>query len=230
MNRPWRTQAALVSALALCALAPLGAAAESWSPAGPWGGDVRSLAADSRYPQAVYLGTSSGLLYRSDDGGRQWRRCAPGFPARGMGLDDLAVDPGDPDIIYAGTWHLPWKTTDGGRTWKGIHAEMIDDSDVMTLTFDHRSPRIVYATACSGIYRSADAALRWSKLRGIPRSSRRTRAFAQHASRFDTFYVGTTEGLWTTDDGGLSWRRLTSRQLVVNALLVQPDGTVLVGS
>ncbi len=321
MNHLWRTPAALVPVLALCALAPFGAAAESWSPAGPWGGDVRSLAADSRNPRVVYLGTSSGLLYRSDDGGRQWRRCAPGFPARGMSLDDLAVDPegtlyvgywevhgagggvarsrdggatfelfegiagqpvkalsvapsdsgslvagtrdgvfrsrdggrswarispegdpelknvdsiaidpGDPDIIYAGTWHLPWKTTDGGHTWKGVHAGMIDDSDVMTLIIDRRSPRVVYATACSGIYRSADAALRWTKLRGIPGSSRRTRAFAQHPSRLDTFYAGTTEGVWTTDDGGVSWRLLTSRQLVVNAILVQPDGTLLVGS
>ncbi len=321
MSQPWRTAAALLPGLALCVLAPRLVAGASWSPAGPWGGDVRSLAADSRNPQIVYLGTSSGLLYRSDDGGRQWRRGTPGFPARGMSLDDLAVDaagtlyvgywevhgagggvarsrdggvtfellegiagqpvkalsvapsdpgslvvgtrdgvfrsrdagrtwarispegdgelknvdsiaidPGDPDIIYVGTWHLPWKTTDGGRTWKGVHTGMIDDSDVMTLTIDRRSPRIVYATACSGIYRSSDAALRWNKLRGIPGSSRRTRAFAQHPSRLDTFYAGTTEGLWTTDDGGASWRLLTSRQLVVNAILVRPDGTVLVGS
>src|SRR5260370_32366117 len=273
MSQPWRTAAALLPGLALCVLAPRPVAGASWSPAGPWGGDVRCLAADSRNPQIVYLGTSSGLLHRSAGGGRQWRRGTPGFAARGMSLDDLAVDaagtlyvgywevhgagggvarsrdggvtfellegiagqpvkalsvapsdpgslvvgtrdgvfrsrdagrtwarispegdgelknvdsiaidPGDPDIIYVGTWHLPWKTTDGGRTWKGVHTGMIDDSDVMTLTIDRRSPRIVYATACSGIYRSSDAALRWNKLRGIPGSSRRPRTLAPHPS------------------------------------------------
>jgi photosystem II stability/assembly factor-like uncharacterized protein len=321
MNHSRGRAAGLILSFALVLLSPGLSAAQSWSPAGPTGGDVRSLAADPRDPQVVYLGTANGTLYRSQDGGRRWRPTRPGFPSRGMSLDDLvvdpqgvlyvgfwevrgsgggvarstdggttfevlagiagqgvralaiassqpslivagtargvfrspdagqtwerispegdaeirnvdsiAIDPGEPDTIYAGTWHLPWKTTDGGRNWKSIHAGMIDDSDVMTLTFDRRSPRIVYASACSGIYRSADAAERWAKVRGIPGSSRRTRAFAQHASRFDTFYAGTTEGLWTTDEAGASWRLLTSRQLVVNAILVQADGTLLVGS
>ena len=320
MNLSRRRTAGLVL-LALMLLFPGRSTAQSWSPAGPTGGDVRSLAADPRHPEIVYLGTANGTLYRSEDGGRRWRPTRPGFPSRGMSLDDLvvdprgvlyagfwevrgsgggvarstdggttfevlqgiagqgvralaiapsrpsvivagtagglfrspdagrtwerispegdaeirnvdsiAIDPVEPDTIYTGTWHLPWKTTDGGRNWTSIHAGMIDDSDVMTLTFDRRSSRIVYATACSGIYRSADAAQRWAKVRGIPGSSRRTRAFAQHASRPDTFYAGTTEGLWTTDESGASWRLLTSRQLVVNAILVQADGTLLVGS
>ena len=45
---------------------------------------------------------------------------------------------------------------------------MIDDSDVMTMTVDRRDPAIVYATACSGIYRSGDGAARWMRIRGIP--------------------------------------------------------------
>ena len=318
-----RPPAAWLSGLILMGLvlAPQRGSAQSWSPTGPTGGDVRSLVADPRDPQVVYLGTANGMLYRSEDGGRRWRRPEPGFPARGMSLDDLAVDPqgnlyagywevhgpgggvarstdggatfsllegiagqgvralalapsdpsllvagtrdglvrskdagrtwsrispeadgeirnvdsvaidpGDPEILYAGTWHLPWKTTDGGKTWRPTHAGMIDDSDVMTLTLDRRSPRTVYATACSGIYRSVDGAERWTKVRGIPGSSRRTRAFAQHAVRPDTFYAGTTEGLWATDDSGASWRLLTEKQLVVNAVLALPDGTLLLGT
>src|SRR6266704_1792744 len=196
MNHPRRTPAALLPALALCALAPLGAAAESWSPAGPWGGDVRSLAGDSRDPRVVYVGywevhgagggvarsrdggatfellegiagqpvkalsvapSDSGSLvagtrdgvFRSRDGGRTWARISPEGDAELRNIDSIAIDPGDPDTIYAGTWHLPWKTTDGGHTWKGVHAGMIDDSEVMTLIIDRRSPRVVYATACS---------------------------------------------------------------------------------
>ena len=61
-------------------------------------------------------------------------------------------------IIYAGTFHLPWKTTDGGRTWRPIHDGMIDDSDVMSLLIDGPHPERLYASACSGIYRSDDGA------------------------------------------------------------------------
>jgi photosystem II stability/assembly factor-like uncharacterized protein len=297
------------------------AGAQSWVPVGPPGGDVRSLAAHPVVPEIVYLGTAGGVLYRSEESGRSWRRLEPGFPLHGMSLDDIvvapdgvvyvgywalrgggggvarsddggrtftvlpgisgeavkalalapsdpqtvvagtlggvfrsqnggrswrrisaedqpelrnvnsiAIDPGDPNTIYAGTWHLPWKTTDGGRTWRSIHTGIINDSDIMTLTFDRRSPRTLYATACSGIYRTKDAAGRWTKVRGIPNSSRRTRAFAQHRLDPDTFFAGTTEGLWATEDGGGSWALRTSRELVVNALLTQPDGALLVGS
>jgi photosystem II stability/assembly factor-like uncharacterized protein len=99
----------------------------------------------------------------------------------------------------------------------------------MTMTVDRRTPGTVYATACSGMYRSSDAAGRWTKIRGIPSSSRRTRAFAQDAERPERFVAGTTEGLWMSDDGTATWRLATDRELVVNALAVLPGGTILAG-
>src|SRR5262249_39781365 len=67
-------------------------AAEAWRAVGPPGGDVRSMAADPRDPRVLYLGTADGIVYRSEDGGLAWRRLSPGFPRRGMSLDDLEVD------------------------------------------------------------------------------------------------------------------------------------------
>lgn len=308
--------------VALQALFAHAETAPAWTPlGGPTGGDVRSLAADPRDPRRVFLGTSDGVLYRSSDAGRSWRRVQPGFPLPGMSLDDLAfdargrlwvgywevagggggvarsddgggtfrvlegiagrpvrglalaasnpavavvgtqvgvfrsdddgatwrrispeghadlknvgsvaLDPQDDEVVYAGTWHLPWKSGDAGRSWRPAHAGMIDDSDVMTLTVDRRSRQTVYATACSGIYRSADGAARWAKIRGIPGSSRRTRAFAQDPEQPATFYAGTTGGLWRSRDDLGSWSLLTPRELVVNALLVLPGGSVLAGT
>ena len=42
----------------------------------------------------------------------------------------LAFDPADPNVLYAGTWHLVWKTSNGGAAWAPAHDGMIDDSDV----------------------------------------------------------------------------------------------------
>jgi photosystem II stability/assembly factor-like uncharacterized protein len=310
----------LLVGLVLGAPRPSALGAEAWIPSGPPGGDVRSLAADPRDPRVLYLGTADGVLYRSADAGQSWQRLSPGFPKRGVSLDDLevdpdgvvyvaywevtgqgggvarsadggrtfkvlegiegegvrafaiapsdprvlvagtlsgvfrstdageswqpispaghpeirnldsvAIDPATPDVVYVGTWHLPWKTSDGGRTWSPIHEGMVNDSDVMTLNVDVRDRRLVYATACTGIYRSGDSGLRWSKIRGIPSSSRRTRAFAQDAARPGTFYAGTTEGLWVSEDETASWRLLTSSRLVINAVVVLPGGVVLLG-
>ena len=107
---------------------------------------------------------------------------------------------------------------------------MIDDSDVMTMTIDRRDPSRVFATACSGIYRSSDAAAKWTRIRGIPSSSRRTRSFAQSLDSPDTLYAGTTEGIWTSEDGGTTWRLLTRKDVIVNAVLALPGGMMLAGA
>ena len=190
---------------------------------------VKALALASTDPDTVIAGTLSGV-FRSEDGGRSWKRISVEGHTELRNVNSIAIDPEAPDTIYAGTWHLPWKTTDGGSTWRSIHSGMINDSDVMTLTLDRRSPRTVYATACSGIYRSTNAAGRWAKVQGIPSSSRRTRAFAQHRTDPETFFAGTTEGLWMTEDDGATWTLRTHKDLVVNALVSQPDGSLLVGT
>ncbi len=190
---------------------------------------VRALALAPTDPETVVAGTLAGV-FRSRNRGRSWKRISTEGHSELRNVNSIAVDPDTPETIYAGTWHLPWKTTDGGSTWRSIHAGMINDSDVMTLTFDRRDPRTIYATACSGIYRTRNAAGRWSKVQGIPSSSRRTRAFAQHRQDPETFFAGTTEGLWVTEDGGASWSLRTARELVVNALVALPDGSLLAGT
>ena len=69
-------------------------------------------------------------------------------------VESLAVDPANPDIVYAGTWHLPWKTTDGGKNWHNIKQGMIDDSDVFSIILDPEKPSTIFLSACSGIYKS----------------------------------------------------------------------------
>lgn len=190
---------------------------------------VKALALAPTDSDTVVAGTLSGV-FRSGNGGRSWRRISTEGHPELRNVNSIAIDPESPDTIYAGTWHLPWKTTDGGSTWRSIHSGMINDSDVMTLTLDRRSPETVYATACSGIYRSRNGAGRWAKVQGIPSSSRRTRAFAQHDEDPATFFAGTTEGLWITENDGATWTLRTAKDLVVNALLSQPDGSLLVGT
>jgi photosystem II stability/assembly factor-like uncharacterized protein len=193
------------------------------------GQSVRALSQAASNPDVLVAGTIGGV-FRSLDGGRGWHRITPEDHGELRNVESVAIDPVNPDVIYIGTWHLPWKTSDGGATWELIHTGMIDDSDVFTMTVDRWNARKVYATACSGIYRSADAAARWTRIRGIPASSRRTRSFAQSPDNQDVFYAGTTEGLWISEDATVTWRQVTPRSVVVNSVLVLPGGLLLLGS
>ena len=193
------------------------------------GQSVRALAQAASNPDVLVAGTIGGV-FRSVDFGKTWQRISPEDQAELKNVESVAVDPASPDVVYIGTWHLPWKTSDGGANWELIHTGMIDDSDVFTMTVDRWSSRKVYATACSGIYRSADGAGKWTRIRGIPASSRRTRSFAQSPDNQDVFYAGTTEGLWISEDDTATWHQATPKSVVVNSVLAQAGGLLLLGT
>lgn len=190
------------------------------------GESVRALALAPSDPQVIAAGTLGGA-FLSRDGGRSWKRITPRGHRDLHDVESLAFDPRDPRILYAGTRHLGWKTLDAGGDWAPIHRGMLDDSHVMTLTVDRRDPAAVYATACTGIYRSGNGAREWTKIEGIPESSRRTRAF--HLGDAGLLLAGTTEGLWISEDDGRTWRCATPRDVVVNAVLMV-EGTIVLGT
>ena len=91
--------------------------------------------------------------------GESWTAISPANDPELRPVVSLAFHPANPGIIYAGTTHLPWRTLDGGAHWESIHSGMIDDSDVFSIAVDAQSPATVFASACSGVYRSGDAAV-----------------------------------------------------------------------
>jgi photosystem II stability/assembly factor-like uncharacterized protein len=191
----------------------------TWRDSGLSGHAVRALAQAASDPAMLVAGALDGV-FLSRDSGETWRRITPAGDGELRNFDSLAIDPGDPRVIYAGTFHLPWKTVDGGAHWSAIHAGMMDDSDVLSLVTDRENPRRIFASACSGIYRSDDGGAAWEKLAGIPYSARRTPVIRQDAARPEIWYAGTTEGLWKTADGGAAWRRISPRSWVINSLVI----------
>ena len=190
-----------------------------WKLAGLGAEAVRALEHSESSPNIWVAGTRSGV-FRSIDNALTWQRITPADDREFQNVDSLAVAPGDPQIIYVGTYHLPWKTVDGGKTWSSIASGMIDDSDIMSLRIDGKNPRRIFSSSCSGIYRSEDGGASWTKLQGIPYASRRTQQIVQDPADPRTLYAATTEGLWKTSDSGENWQRVTPRDTVANALVI----------
>jgi photosystem II stability/assembly factor-like uncharacterized protein len=191
----------------------------TWQAGGLAGQPVRALAQAPSDPDVLVAGTLDGA-YRTRDAGRTWERISPAENEEIRNLDSVAIDPRNPDIVYVGTFHLPWKTTDGGRRWTPIHEGMIDDSDVMSILIDRNNPHRLYASACSGIYRSENSAAVWKKIQGIPFAARRTQVISQDPKRAAIVYAGTTEGLWKTTSAGASWQRMTPHDWVITAVAI----------
>jgi photosystem II stability/assembly factor-like uncharacterized protein len=186
---------------------------------------ILSLATRDTEPRLFAAGTDRGV-YLSEDGGSHWRLISPPGHPEMNGIVSLALDPRAPGTIYAGTTHLPWKTSDGGQTWTSIHDGMLDDSDVFSILVDSARPGRVYSSACSGIYSSQDDGALWSKAKGIPDDNRRTHVIAQDAAYPNLLYAGTTAGLWKSADAGLTWKKLHAT--TVNSFAIDPrDGRVM---
>ncbi|MBV8844401.1 MAG: hypothetical protein JO307_16460 [Bryobacterales bacterium] len=153
-------------------------------------------------------GTVDGV-YLSRDAGENWERAGSPDKPGPKPVVSLAFDQVDPKIIYAGTPHLPWKTTDNGASWDFIPQGMFDDSDVFSILIDGRRRQTLFASVCGGMYRSLDSGEQWKPLTKAKGASARTYHITQNPVKMNVLLAGTTFGLVRSDDNGASWRKLS---------------------
>ena len=98
--------------------------AVDWLPFGPEGGDARSFAVDPHDHAHLYLGTVTGWIYESHDGGGAWSRLAWVGKRDDLALDSIVVDSSNPKHMLVGAWVLGstdgglYDSNDGGVTWE----------------------------------------------------------------------------------------------------------------
>ena len=182
------------------------------------GKSIRSLTIAPSNPQVLIAGALDGV-YRSNDGGSKWTRISPDTIHN---VQSLAVDPTDANIIYAGTWRLAYKTIDGGASWQQLAKGMDEDSDVFSIAIDPKRPTTVYASACTGVYKSANGGQIFRKVEAIPVGSRRVRIIRQDPNYRSVIYAGSTTGLWKSVDSGVKWNRVSSANLIINDVMIDP--------
>ena len=109
--------------------------AGQWAVLGPDGGDVRSLSYDPSNPDHIFLGTNTGTIFFSNDGGHSWSRFAHLGSGDDYVLDHIAIDPQNSKHMYAAAWSVDdqqagdlFRSHDGGKNWQtlpGMHGKSI---------------------------------------------------------------------------------------------------------
>lgn len=145
---------------------------ESWRRVGRglWGESrVFGLTVHPTEPRTVFAGADDGI-YRSQDGGQNFERLTS--PMDAMQVWKIAVDPVDPDIIYAGTRPSAlFRSRDGGREWRKLTVELAEECPnvriprVTALAVDPSDHRIVWAgVEVDGVRRSTDGGDTWQMI------------------------------------------------------------------
>jgi len=180
-------------------------AGKTWAHLGLRDGEqIPALAIDPRDPNRLFaavLGHPYGPneergIFRSGDGGKSWERVL--YKDANTGGDDVALDPADPDTVYATLWESrlgPWedgnsyegthggifKSTDGGTTWVPLTKGLPDNLVQAHIAVSRSDPKRLYASIATakqggyasgaglGIYRSDDGGANWYKATDDPR-------------------------------------------------------------
>ncbi len=146
----------------------------SWTWLGPGniGGRARALAIHPNQPNTMWLGSVSGGIWKTTDGGASWQ-IQTDFLGN-MAISSLVMDPNDPNTIYAGTGEGQglggerrgagvFKTTDGGNTWAQLPSTATNDWQYVNRLAIADSQTLLAATD-TGIFRSTDAGTSWNQV------------------------------------------------------------------
>lgn len=160
-----------------------------WQALGPGnqGGRTRHLLIHPGDPRIMYAGAATGGVWKTTDGGVNWRPVSDSFPALGIG--GLTFEPGNPDTIYAGTgfWFNSlsstnvfgsaprgagiFRTRDAGETWEKLPGtDTVEFRYINEILVSRQDVSRIYAATWTGIFRSLDGGQSWSRVvnRGGP--------------------------------------------------------------
>jgi len=197
---------------------------------------IGAIAIDPTNPSIVYAGTGEdnncgdcfygGGVLKSTDGGSTWTVENPNGIFIGAAFASIAVDPNNPQRIYAGTSNGFYVSADGGTSWAHPTGTGDFTDPAYGLALDPTStPTTIYiATAGDGIQKSADGGVNFTAASiGLPAAANfgvTALGIGSGAAGHLTLYgavqlVGTTDSnggdlsMFTSTDGASSWSRLT---------------------
>jgi hypothetical protein len=193
---------------------------------------VYSLAVSPAFGRdGVSFAARTSGLYRSDDGGFQWRGLYSSLKL-GSSLTTLvvAVSPAfeSDRTVFAGVQGGVLCSTDGGETWR---PSLLPNPPplVTSLAVSPNFPddgTILAGTMEDGVFRSSDRGSRWAAWNfGLLDMNILSLAVSPDFARDETLFAGTESGIFRSTNGGRAWREVSfpSEAAPVLCLGLSPD-------
>lgn len=219
---------------------------------------ISNIVIDRDHPEVIYVAVQGALwnasedrgVYKSIDFGKTWERTL--FVDANTGCADLAVDPRNPQVLYAAMWEhrrqpdffssggkgsALYKTVDGGKTWNKIHDGLPSGLlGRMAIGIAPSKPDVMYLSVEAekkddkGMYKSTDAGLHWKKVNGdfntMVRPFYFSRIVVDPLNENKVFKCGFN--LICSEDGGNTFRLIGGVHSDVHDVWISPDQPTMV--
>lgn len=174
----------------------------------PLNSRIQALVVRPGEPRGVLAAGDTGLFI-SHDGGGSWARI--GAQGDLPTIWCLAVDPRDPDTLFAGTRPSGvYRSRDGGRSWKRLELDLATQCSIGTpfvtrLVVDPDDPRTIWAgVEIDGVFRSVDGGDTWTRaVSGLTDLDVHDMAIAP--GRPSRVYTSTNGEVFWSGDRGDTW-------------------------
>ncbi len=190
-------------------------------------------------PDVIYVGTATGGVWRSNNGGISWQPLFDEQPTSSIG--DVAVFQPNPNIVWVGTGEANprnssgvgrgiFKSIDGGKTWEKCGLEQTEK--ISRIVLHPQDADIAYAAALGttwgenpqrGVFKTTDGGRTWEKILYVddktgaadlvmdPKNPNKLIAALWQHRRWPWFFKsgGAGSGIYITTNAGKNWKRIT---------------------
>jgi photosystem II stability/assembly factor-like uncharacterized protein len=141
--------------------------------------------------------------------GMVWKYAGPGMGDAVMQI--VEISPGSPEVVYAGSANVVYKTVNSGETWNEMFSFGASGNVVNAIAISPENTQIVYVCTGNGLYRSGDGGLKWDRVfSGIGDKEGDVRSIAISPEDTDVIYIGTRAGMFLTENSGKGWKKARS--------------------
>lgn len=204
-----------------------------WAP-GAGGMGLHTILIDPKNPKRIYIAISSAGVFRSDDGGENWKVINKGLKSNylpdpnaevGYCVHRIDLHPSKPDTLFM---QLHWdvmRSDNGGDEWHEVSGNLPTDFGFPVLVHSH-DPETVFVVPIKSdsehyppdaklrVYRSKSGGNEWEGLtKGLPQRDCYVNVLRESmsADKLDPcgIYFGTTGGqVYGSADGGETWNAI----------------------
>jgi photosystem II stability/assembly factor-like uncharacterized protein len=208
-----------------------------WRRNGP-GGGIRSIAVDANNLDIMYSALGQSYVYRTINNGSSWSLFEEGL--QDSIVTSLAIDPSNPNILYAGSYDGVFKSINGGANWSRDNTPVGAFRGLVAIS--PSDPDVIYSATNSNLLVTGDGGATWNSRR-LPRLFpemilETLNIIMVHPQNPRIIYTGFTNSfetyfsrLYVSDDAGVNWSEVDVRPglgVDTYSLRIDPNNTNII--